>query len=64
MQQTLFQILSSQKAGASGNNRKETVKVTPKIEYIYIYIYIYIFIQLRLITSSCYNYLYILNSNF
>ena len=62
MQQTLFQILSSQKAGASGNNRKETVKVTPKIEYIYIYIYI--FIQLRLITSSCYNYLYILNSNF
>ena len=62
MQQTLFQILSSQKAGASGNNGKETVKVTPKIEYIYIYIYI--FIQLRLITSSCYNYLYILNSNF
>ena len=62
MQQTLFQILSSQKAGASGNNRKETVKVTPKLEYIYIYIYI--FIQLRLITSSCYNYLYILNSNF
>ena len=41
MQQTLFQILSSQKAGASGNNRKETVKVTPKIEYIYIYIYIH-----------------------